>query len=980
MDRFPGPRSVARTLLVVALLVAASLTVVAVASTVPPPPRAAPAGAGPRLGPGAFSGNRTFLPIAGDPARSGAFASRPSAGVPTPLQTGNGGQIVARITTQGGAYPGVFYNRTGDVYFSDSGTDNVSVINTLNDSVVATIAVGWAPQQPCLDPVDGTLFVSNFYSDNISVISTATNRVIASISPVGSSEPTTCTYDPATGDVYIPNPNYGTNYANLSVVYGSNGTFLTNINLAYGTGIDPITPTIDPDNGLLYVAMSSAYYSSNWVEVVNASKFSTPATISVGFYPTQPVYDPVDHHLYVANNGGETVNILNVSDNTVLHSVVVGYSPSVPAVDPVSGAVFVPLYNYPSNGNLTVINVTTENISTVLPLGDYPNGPYADAQDGDLYVPEANQQNLTVVAMANDTVLGNYTIGSSPQTPVADAGGDLFVPYSTGSYQTGAVAVIAGPDLHATLVATPTPSYQWNPLTIHAYALGGAGTLTFDYDNLPTGCSTNDVVELNCTPEQAGTYDIGLIVFDTSGHEANASLNLTVLPATNVTFASSGLPAGDVWYANASGLRSISSTNPSVTVSLPTGVYALRVASANKDFAPDAPSGSLRVGGAPFTFDLNFTEVTYAMTFTASGLPNGTTWYVNASGGPSLMTTGGQLVLPLDNGSHPYTIASAGQRYGPSPGAGTLAVHGRALSVNVTFRYEAFSIAFDEAGLPAPDLWYVNVTGARGIVSSVAVSTLALSNGTYAYSIATADKSYAPTAAAGALVVNGSHGPVTVTFVPYTFPVTFQEVGLPSATLWSVHLGKTVASGRTAVLNASETNGTYDYSVTAIPGWIAAAYSGVVTVAGQAPTTVQVAWTQAVYAVTFTAQGLGSGAGWTLTVGNESYTAHGGSYLLSLPNGSYAYTFGSVGGYSLSNGTGELTVAGTTTGAEAFYSASGTGALGGLLLYGVLAAVAAIVVVAVVLVLRRRPRVPAPASPETLATGEEYEAPPADGN
>ncbi|MCI4336056.1 MAG: YncE family protein [Thermoplasmata archaeon] len=916
--------------------------------------------------------NATLVPLRGDPASDrtlGVMGGRPAPSLgPRPQQVGNGGTIVDRVAVGGGPYPGVFDNRTGELYVSNVQTGNVSVIQTANNTVVATIPVGTLPQMGCLDPTDGDLYVSNFFSGNVSVISTATNRVVASINTTLGYEPTTCTYDAVTDQVYVPNPNYSTNYPYLTVIYGSNHTVKTNIQLGDGTGIDPITPTLDPANGLLYVAMSSAYYSNNWVVIVNASTDATPSTLSVGFYPTQPTFDSVNGWLYVANNGDQTVSVINGTDNTLLPHVTVGYGPNTPAVDPTTGDVFVPVYLSGSSGNLTVLNGSTNNVTTVVPVGPNPQTPLVDPQDGDLYVAEANDVNLTVVSMTTDAILSNYSIGSGVLAPTLDGIGDLYVPYEIYSYTVGGIAVIASDRLHASLFASTSPVAEGNPLSLTTAVVGGSGLLSFSYANLPGGCTSSDLAELNCTPTQPGTFSLGVSVSDAHGDEANASLNLTVLAAFPLSLTESGLPQGTTWFFNATGLPALRETAANATFDVPNGTYSYHLATGNKDFAPDRSAPLFAIHGGPVALWANFSLVTYPITFAAIGLPNGTSWFVNVSGLASQSATGVKDSVELDNGTHGFTVTSSDRRYSPTPSVGTVTVAGGTRTVNVTFRYLVYTLVVTRTGLPADGLWYFNLTGGRSMESSVGEITEPLANASYDYSVATADKSYAPTSSTGTFTVHGSGPLVNITFAPVTFTIPFTESGLPGGTTWTVHLGATALTGSTATLDGTAMNGTYAYTVGAISGWAASRYSGTVTVDGVATAAVAVTWSAVVYAVTFTESGLPGGTSWSVTVLGTSHSTSQPSLALDLANGSYAYTYGELGGYALGNGSGELVVEGTPTGAAASYAATNTGAFALPLVY--LALGAAIVIAAVVgaiVWMRRRPRSPASDAAETPA-------------
>ena len=74
-------------------------------------------------------------------------------------------------------------------YIANSGSNNVSVVNTATNTVTATVAVGTTPFGVAVTP-DGTrVYVANSGSANVSVISTATNTVTATIAvglaPIG---------------------------------------------------------------------------------------------------------------------------------------------------------------------------------------------------------------------------------------------------------------------------------------------------------------------------------------------------------------------------------------------------------------------------------------------------------------------------------------------------------------------------------------------------------------------------------------------------------------------------------------------------------------------------------------------------------------------------------------------------------------------------------------------------------------------------
>jgi YVTN family beta-propeller protein len=57
----------------------------------------------------------------------------------------------------------------------------VSVIKTSNNTVVATVPVGTAPDRLAITSNGSDAYVANSGSDSVSVISTSTNRVVATV-------------------------------------------------------------------------------------------------------------------------------------------------------------------------------------------------------------------------------------------------------------------------------------------------------------------------------------------------------------------------------------------------------------------------------------------------------------------------------------------------------------------------------------------------------------------------------------------------------------------------------------------------------------------------------------------------------------------------------------------------------------------------------------------------------------------------------
>ncbi len=78
-------------------------------------------------------------------------------------------------------------------YVANTGSDDVSVIATASNTVVATVAVGIGPSRVAITPDGAFAYVANPGSDDVSVIATASNTVVAT---VPGHQPTRCRHHP----------------------------------------------------------------------------------------------------------------------------------------------------------------------------------------------------------------------------------------------------------------------------------------------------------------------------------------------------------------------------------------------------------------------------------------------------------------------------------------------------------------------------------------------------------------------------------------------------------------------------------------------------------------------------------------------------------------------------------------------------------------------------------------------------------------
>jgi hypothetical protein len=215
----------------------------------------------------------------------------------------------------------------------------------------------------------------------------------------------------------------------------------------------------------------------------------------------------------------------------------------------------------------------------------------------------------------------------------------------------------------------------------------------------------------------------------------------------------------------------------------------------------------------------------------------------------------------------------------------------------------SYTVTFGQSELNPGTTWWVNVTSPTFLSTSSTSVSLSFSepNGTYEYSVASADKTWAPVNATGSFSVNGGAAGVTVTFYNVKFLVTFTETGLSPGIVWNVSVSNGVKNfSNTSTLFVREPNGSsYSYTVgTPDLAYVPAQRTGPLVVAGGPVTVPTVEFHEVLFLVNFTEQGLHKGQNWSVNFtsapSNVTAPVNGTQsapyYDVLLANGTYNYT------------------------------------------------------------------------------------------
>jgi YVTN family beta-propeller protein len=203
-------------------------------------------------------------------------------------------------------------------YVANSGSNDVSVIDTSTNAVIATVPVGISPSGVAITPDATRAYVTNQGGNSVSVIATATNTVTATI----------------------------------------------------GVGLLPTGVAITPDGARAYVADSA----SNDVSVITTATNTVTATVGVGFLPVGLAITPNGAFAYVANSGSDNVSVIDTATNTVIATVFVlpvGIGPNRVAISSDGSTAYV---TNSGSDNVSVIDTATNTVITNVGVGSAPMG------------------------------------------------------------------------------------------------------------------------------------------------------------------------------------------------------------------------------------------------------------------------------------------------------------------------------------------------------------------------------------------------------------------------------------------------------------------------------------------------------------------------------------------------------------------------------------------------------------------------------
>ena len=314
---------------------------------------------------------------------------------------------------------------------------------------------------------------------------------------------------------------------------------------------------------------------------------------------------------------------------------------------------------------------------------------------------------------------GSYTYTVQTSNKIYHANGGSFT-VNASSNKAISVA-FSSVKYSVTFTETGLPSGTWYANVTNSttgYVFLGSSTASSISFNLTNGSYTYTVQTSNKIYEPSSSYGTATV----NGQNVLESVTFSSVKYS-VTFTETGLPSG-TWYANVTNSTTgyvfhESSTASAISLTLTNGSYTYTIVTTNKIY--HANGGSFTVNASSNkAISVTFTSVKYSVTFTETGLPSGTAWYVNltgmASSGPITAST---YTVSLTNGSYTYTASSTDKPY--SAVNGTLSVNGHSTPVTVKFS----TTSKPASGISNTDIYIIaGVVVALAIIGTAATMIL----------------------------------------------------------------------------------------------------------------------------------------------------------------------------------------------------------------------------------------------------------------
>jgi YVTN family beta-propeller protein len=286
-------------------------------------------------------------------------------------------------------------------YIANVESDSVSVVDTANNAVVATIGVGLGPFSVAVNPAGTKVYVGNLVSKSVSVIDTDTRTVTATI-PLGDI-PISVAVNPAGTRVYAATLVSST----IAVIDTASNAVVAD--MFVGTGPGGIA--VSPDGTRVYVpVMGEVRAPGSTLLTFDTATNAVVGSVEVGIAPQVVAVNPSGTRLYVTD-GENDVSVVDTATNTVVAVVRVGFGPVGVVVNPAGTRVYVA--NYISD-DVSVLDAATNKVVATVHVGAGPAGIDISPTGTRVYTANFDADNVSAIDVATNAVVATIPVGTSP--------------------------------------------------------------------------------------------------------------------------------------------------------------------------------------------------------------------------------------------------------------------------------------------------------------------------------------------------------------------------------------------------------------------------------------------------------------------------------------------------------------------------------------------------------------------------------------
>ncbi|MCB1513731.1 MAG: YncE family protein [Hyphomicrobiaceae bacterium] len=296
---------------------------------------------------------------------------------------------------------------TAFAYVTNQGSETVSIVAIGEGGekmqVTGEIKVPGKPAGIALSPDRRTVYVTAPEAKELVVIDRATAdvraRVRAGEGPLG------IAVNPVTGDVLVADW-----YEHKLLVLDA--TTLA-VKGAVKTGQSPSGIAVTPDGGRILTTDRD----SNQVSIIDAKSLAVVATVPVGERPFGIAIDADGQRAYTANVKSNDVSVIDIATARTVATYKVGRRPYAVAL--ARGRAFV---TDQYSATVTVIDLTSGEKLTSIPVGEHPEGIWSTASGSHVFIACWMENTLERVDTGTLKVTGKVEVGDGPR-----AFGDFLV-------------------------------------------------------------------------------------------------------------------------------------------------------------------------------------------------------------------------------------------------------------------------------------------------------------------------------------------------------------------------------------------------------------------------------------------------------------------------------------------------------------------------------------------------------------------------